>query len=291
MNEYAFTENTVESQRILYTPSSFAREDLLHLQETGTLTAKKPHASHRSRLKSYLFFVILSGEGRLVVDGTEFRLSQGDCAFVDCSKPYIHETTDNLWTLQWTHFYGPGMPGIYKKYCERGGTPVFRPAAISGFTSIQDSLYATADSDDYMRDMKINELLSSLLTHIMENSWAPENQKHIVSDSTAKVLSEVKEYLDSHYKEKLILDELSDQFFMNKFYLIRLFKSVYGDTIINYQIKQRINAAKRLLRFSNYSIEYIGFECGFEDPNYFSRAFKKIEGSSPSVYRSTWREH
>ena len=291
MNKYSFNENTVQSQRILYTPSAFAKEDLLHLQETGTLTAVKQHASHRSNLKSYLFFVILNGEGRLVYNGTEYFLSQGDCVFIDCNKPYIHETNDNLWTLQWTHFYGIGMPGIYKKYCERGGSPVFRPTAISGFSSIQNRLYSTATSDDYMRDMRINELLSSLLTYIMENSWSPENQKQSVTDSTAKVLSEIKSYIDLHYKEKLILDELSEMFFINKYYLIRVFKNVYGDTVINYQIKLRINAAKRLLRFSDLSVESIGFECGFEDPNYFSRIFKKIEGSSPSFYRSTWREH
>jgi len=292
MNEFAFTENIVKSQRILYTPSSFAKEDLLHLQETGTLTAMKQHASHRSHLRSYLFFFILSGEGRLVYDEVEYPLVQGDCVFIDCRKAYIHETMEgNLWSLQWTHFYGSAMPGIYTKYCERGGSPVFRPQNSTGFISIQDKLYKVATSDDYMRDMRINELLSSLLTLIMENSWAPENQKQSISDSTSAVLLQVKDYIDEHYKEKLVLDELSDQFFMNKYYLIRLFKNRFGDTIINYQIKQRINSAKKLLRFSNLSIESVGFECGFEDPNYFSRAFKKIEGSSPSFYRNMWREH
>lgn len=291
MNEYSFSEKTVESKRILYTPSSFAREDLFHLQETGTLTAITTHSSHRSNLTSYLFFVILNGSGRLVYKGEEFLLSQGDCVFIDCNNPYIHETSKDFWTLQWTHFYGPGVAGIYNKYCERGGRPVFRPVSISKFVSVQNNLYSMAVSDDYLRDMRINELLSSLLTLIMENSWNTEHQKQTVSDNTASILAEVKEYLDFHYKEKLILDELSEMFYMNKYYMIRLFKSIYGDTIINYQIKQRINAAKRMLRFSDLSIESVGYECGFDDPNYFSRIFKKIEGSSPSVYRNTWREH
>lgn len=290
MEEYAFTQRSVESKRILYTPSTFAKEDLLHLQETGTLTALKAHESHRSHLRSYLLFVVLNGKGTLHYEGQIYNISEGDCVFIDCSRAYVHETGDDLWTLQWVHFYGHGMEGIYKKYCERGGTPVFRPVSLVTFTTGLDKLYSIATSDDYLRDMKINEVLSSLLTCIMENSWLPENQKRTYSDTTDAVINEVKGYIDEHFAEKIVLDELADKFYINKFYLIRLFKVRYGDTIVNYQIGQKINAAKRMLRFSDMSIEDIGYKCGFEDANYFSRAFRKIEGSSPSMYRRIWRE-
>lgn len=49
----SFTNNTnsiVTSNRILYTPSSFARSSLLTLQEIGTLEALKPHTSSRDSL-------------------------------------------------------------------------------------------------------------------------------------------------------------------------------------------------------------------------------------------------
>ncbi len=46
----------VFSDRILYTPTSFAKTALLYLQEIGSLQAKKPHTSSRTRLSSYLFF-------------------------------------------------------------------------------------------------------------------------------------------------------------------------------------------------------------------------------------------
>ena len=290
MENYAFEKRSVESKRILYTPSSFAKEDLLHLQETGTLTALKAHESHRSHLRSYLMFIVLNGKGTLQYEGEVYHIAEGDCVFIDCSRAYVHETGADLWTLKWAHFYGHGMEGIYKKYCERGGTPVFRPVNAAIFEEELDRLYDIAISDDFLRDMKINEVLSSLLTRIMENSWLPENQKSFSLDRTDTVMREVKEYIDTHYSEKISLDELSEKFFINKFYLIRLFKVRYGDTVVNYQIGQKISAAKRMLRFSDMSIEEIGFNCGFEDANYFSRAFKKIEGSSPSVYRSIWRE-
>lgn len=291
MDEYSFAEKSVESRRILYTPSTFAKEDLLHLQETGTLTAIKVHKSRRTHLKSYLMFVILNGSGTLTYEDSVYDIKEGDCVFIDCSRAYVHSTGEDLWTLQWAHFYGNGMDGIYEKYRERGGTPVFRPQSIAAFTAVLDRLYDVATSDDYMRDMRINEILSSLLTRIMENSWFPENQKSLPGkDSSEQVLAEIKNYIDEHFNEKISLDDIADNFFINKFYMIRLFKSRYGDTIINYQIGQRINNAKRLLRFSDMSMEEIGFECGFEDANYFSRSFKKVEGESPSTYRKIWRE-
>ena len=128
MNEF-FTNNQtsiVASNRILYTPSSFARSSLLHLQEIGELEARRAHTSSRSGLQSFLFFTVISGAGELVYDGKSYELEFGDCVFIDCHNPYSH-TTDptKLWTLRWVHFYGLTLPSIYNKYCERGGQPVF----------------------------------------------------------------------------------------------------------------------------------------------------------------------
>jgi len=47
----------VSSNRIIYTPSLFARSSLLYLQETGTLSAMAVHKSSRKNLLSYLFLL------------------------------------------------------------------------------------------------------------------------------------------------------------------------------------------------------------------------------------------
>ena len=46
--------------------------------------------------------------------------------------------------------------------------------------------------------------------------------------------------------------------------------------------------AKQLLRFSDKRMDEISSELGFDDANYFSRLFKKVEGMSPSEYRKKW---
>ncbi len=63
------TSPIVSSDRVLYTPTTFARSALLYLQEIGSLQAEKPHTSSRTHLSSYLFFCVKSGFGELDYQG------------------------------------------------------------------------------------------------------------------------------------------------------------------------------------------------------------------------------
>ena len=282
------TESTVSSDRILYTASSFARTSLLHLQEIGNLRAIKPHTSSRSNLRSFLFFIVEEGSGKLKYEGKDYDLGEHSCVFIDCRKPYSHTTSEtSLWQLSWCHFYGPSLSAIHNKYCERGGRPAFIPADDTRERMVEtlNTLISTARSSDYMRDMKINEQLSKLLTLIMSESWHPEDR---TSAPKRASVSEVKEYLDQHYAERVSLDELSTQFFIDKYYLAKTFKNQFGLPISTYLQNIRITKAKQLLRFSEKTVEEIGYEVGLGNPAYFSRLFKSIEGVSPSKYREQW---
>ncbi len=290
MQSNLFTASpSVQSSRILYTPSPFARASLLHLQEAGSLTAIQPHTSKREKLQSYLCFVVEDGEGALAYEGKWYHLSAGDVVFIDCRKTYSHCTGekdgDKLWSLRWCHFYGPSMSAIYAKYCERGGLPVIHGADASQYTAILTDIYALAASSDYIRDMRINGKLNDLLTLLMESSWHQER----CSNAPKKMeVSCVKSFLDEHYSEKLSLEGVASRFFIDKHYLARLFKAQYGVTLVTYLQQVRITYAKRMLRFTDKSIEEIGLECGMGDLHYFSRVFKKLEGVSPSEFRKMW---
>lgn len=279
----------VSSDRILYTPSAFARSALLHLQEIGALSALTPHTSKRSGLSSYLFFIVVSGSGRLEYNGHKYDLQSGSCVFIDCELPYSHTTdADDLWSLKWVHFSGPSMASVYGKYIERGGQPVFSLKAGAEFDKISalwSSLMFAAGSDDYMRDMKINELLSGLILCIMEQSWHPEERRKAPKRAAVR---EVREYLDTNYRERITLDDLSRIHFIDKYYLAKSFRAEYGQTITAYINNLRITKAKQLLRFTNKTVEEIGEEVGIDNPAYFSRVFKEIEGTGPKKYREQW---
>ena len=294
--------SSVSSSRIIYTPSTFARTSLLHLQEVGSLQAIHPHTSKRSDLVSFLCFIVLSGDGELSYEEQTYQLHSGDCVFIDCRKAYSHSTgysggegsddhttvenkNANLWSLQWCHFYAPSLPAVYEKYKERGGRPVFHPEDIAPFVSLLTDLYNLAATSDYIRDMRINEKLGTLLTLLMEQSWHPES---VTVSRKRMELVEIKNYLDEHYTEKLTLDDLAEHFFINKFYLSKIFKETYGTTVNNYLISKRITRAKQLLRFTDMTVDEVGAAVGMGDANYFSRMFRKVEGISPREYRKQW---
>ena len=286
----------VSSNRILYTASSFARSTLLHLQEIGELEAKKSHTNSRDGLQSYLFFTVLSGSGTLAYHDKAYSMTTGSCVFIDCNSPYSHSTdSHNLWALRWIHFNGPMMSSVYQKYCERGGRPVFIPSDSddSGdknrkdqISSVWSSLFTTANGADYMRDMLINQYLSELLTLIMAESWHPEDQEDLPKKRLQ--LQAVKEWIENNYASKITLDDLASQFYINKYYLSKSFKEQFGQSISSYLLSVRITKAKQLLRFSNMTVEQIGYECGLGAPHYFAQRFKEVEGVPPSKYREQW---
>lgn len=297
-----FHGDLVTSRRSIYTSSAFARDSLLFLQEAGSLQAAKPHTSRRSGLSSYLFFLVISGSGSLQTGDETYALHAGDCVFLDCSVPYAHTTSQDLWELKWVHFSGMQMPGIYRKFLERSGSPVFCPASslgFSSFASLLDRLYELSVSDSYIRDMQLNEALASLLTQLMQEAWRPSggrssqgtsqtDKERGASPSGKLAIGDVRLYLDTHYTEEITLDQLAERFHVNKYYLMRRFRQQYGTTVGSYVLHARIGAAKRLLRFSDATLEEAGARVGIPDANYFSRIFKKIEGVTPSQYRRSW---
>lgn len=158
-------------------------------------------------------------------------------------------------------------------------------ADVSQYADLLTDIYALASSSDYIRDMRINGKLNDLLTFLMESSWHQGNS----SNAPKKMeVSCVKFFLDEHYSEKLSLESVASHFFIDKNYLARLFKEQYGVTLVTYLQQVRITHAKRMLRFTDKSIEEIGLECGIGELNYFSRVFKKLEGVSPSKFRRVW---
>lgn len=287
MNHSLFQGTLVNSNRILYTPSEFAKSNLLHLQEVGELHAQKPHTSSRSHLSSYLFFIVMNGSGTLTYNDNTYHLGVGSCVFIDCHKAYSHCSSEELWTLKWVHFYGSNMAAIYKKYTERGGSPCFQTTHGDEYSTLLTELYQIANSSSHIKDMQIYEKLATILKLLMEESWSPSHNS--TKNPTGKRdLQDVKEYIDIHFAEKIMLEDLAEAFYINKYYLTRIFKEQFGLSISHYILQQRITHAKQLLRFTDHTIEQIGQMCGIPDANYFARAFKKVEGIAPGEYRRRW---
>ena len=135
-------------------------------------------------------------------------------------------------------------------------------------------------------DQMIKIKLESFLIELVRSVEAPPlNQKDPYSGE-AKI-EEVYAYINNNYSEKITLSDLCFLFGTNKTTLCKSFKRIYGETIINYINKLRINKAKKLIRDGNLSITDLSLSVGFSSIHYFSKIFKSIEKQPPSEYIKT----
>jgi AraC-like DNA-binding protein len=91
--------------------------------------------------------------------------------------------------------------------------------------------------------------------------------------------------LERNFREDFPLSELARLAGLCESHFCRVFRSLTGNSPVEYRNRLRIAAARERLSSSSEPVEQIAFACGFQDPNYFSRIFRKFEGVSPSDCR------
>ena len=104
-------------------------------------------------------------------------------------------------------------------------------------------------------------------------------------ESAVDIIKTARAYIEQNYAKDLILDDVSKELMISPYYFSKLFKKRTGSTFIEYLTNVRIDKAKELLRNTNKSIKEICLDVGYADANYFSRAFKKNVGVTPSEYK------
>jgi two-component system response regulator YesN len=100
-----------------------------------------------------------------------------------------------------------------------------------------------------------------------------------------QVVNSAVDYIRAHYQRRLTLDEIAQQVYVSASYLSRLFKKEIGCTVIELLTKVRIEEAKKVFHDPKYTVRQVAAEIGFEDANYFSKVFRRIEGITPSEYK------
>ncbi|MWC28858.1 response regulator [Paenibacillus sp. MMS18-CY102] len=99
------------------------------------------------------------------------------------------------------------------------------------------------------------------------------------------IIGEIKQYIAEHSQEEISLETIAKRVQLSPHYISKMFKEQLGINYIDFLTECRINKAKALMLNPQLSMKEITFEVGYNDPNYFSKVFKKICGASPSEYR------
>lgn len=90
------------------------------------------------------------------------------------------------------------------------------------------------------------------------------------------------------HKPRLRVQAVADRIGLSRSQLYRIFYGQYGLSPVQFLEETRIRNACQLLKSTELSIQYVAASCGYEDPLYFSFAFKKRMGVSPTAYRAQW---
>lgn len=105
------------------------------------------------------------------------------------------------------------------------------------------------------------------------------------SDTNSKHINLCKEYIYSHIKERITVEDIADALGVSASYLSRLFKKETKDSVSAYIRRQKIEMAKNLLRYSDYSMITIANRLSFSSQSHFIQQFRELVGMTPKKYR------
>jgi YesN/AraC family two-component response regulator len=98
------------------------------------------------------------------------------------------------------------------------------------------------------------------------------------------------EYIQTHYAEKITLEDLSAQIHLCRSESCRLFKRYMNASMFDYLLDYRIERSLELLRSSALDVTEIAGLVGFANPGYYARIFKRKMGCTPREYRKNKRK-
>ena len=156
-------------------------------------------------------------------------------------------------------------------------------AAIRGGMDVEDAFTL---SDAYIQQC---ELLNApdKLTNL---------QFHMVSEFTGRVArirhgesrlaTQVANYVQKHLSEPISTEALAKELYMSRTHLSARFHKETGETLASFITKEKMEEAKRLLRYSDKPMTAVSNYLGFSSPAHFGNVFKKTVGLTPSEYRA-----
>lgn len=132
-------------------------------------------------------------------------------------------------------------------------------------------------------NLSLHELKKLFLNFVYESS---ELIKRLRKENAKGSIHKIKSYIESNFHRNISLKSISAEFYMNSVYLGQLFKKHYGMYFNEYLLSLRVDEAKKLLRQTDLRIYEIAERVGFKNADYFVTQFEKLEGMTPSEYRS-----
>lgn len=230
---------------------------------------------------------VIKGSIRIMIAGTIYALSSGDCAFILPGTVHCHiDSTEQRGMLMVV--CAPFYAGQYEETIQKNtaDTPVIRKEDIRPNIALllqmlcdsltQVPIYAPKQQTQILR-AQFQLLFSYLLPLLHLRKRQPSDLPH----TTQRIM----EYISENQKQKLSLDILSSALGISKSAISKIFTNQLHMNFNQYLNELRVNTAKNMLVNTSETITAICFESGFSAIRTFNAAFYKSTGKTPKEYR------
>ena len=203
----------------------------------------------------------------------------GDGSFVlylpDVPQEYCYHGGDGS-LYYWVHFTGSRVEELLTGCGLRGG---FGRAGTRS-TEVKTLLQLLTDATKSLSKGEGEAYAVSLLYALLLLLASPDGGRYPFQ-AAVRLLEQP--------EEEQTVEQLAHSYGMSVGHFIRSFKTTYGVTPADYRIRAQIRLAQNLLEDTALPVGSVAEQCGFSDPLYFSRLFKKRTGVSPTAFRNARR--
>ena len=226
---------------------------------------------------------VLSGGGEATIDGVTYEIKRGD---IIVYNPYVlHNEASSVSSGLELAFFGitnfkiGNLPSDYM--LENGACPVLHSDGdVEKF-----EFYFRALVDEVYEDRQYSELMAKYWARLILIGILRLANISEAKFVTNAIFTRIHHYLSNHFVEIESMDQICEDLKISKYYLSHVFKKYMGIPPMQYVTTRRISHAKKLLEETDLSATAIGEACGYKDHVLFFKAFKKLEGITPTAYR------
>ena len=184
----------------------------------------------------------------------------------------------------------PETSTIYQKYvqpiarCDSLPFVVFRREnpCHSEINSLIKDIYRQMNEKKEGFELAVQRNISHIFEFIYRNfSELPKSETTRIQINNQIRLQKMLTYIYEHYAEPVTLEDISKAANVSRSEAGRCFRAYMGCSPVDALIQYRLQMAHQLLSEKTQTIQQIGYACGFNSVNYFSRRFKKRYGYAP----------
>ncbi|MEF2071281.1 AraC family transcriptional regulator [Consotaella aegiceratis] len=225
----------------------------------------------------------LSGQGRLDFDRRHHRVSTGQTMLV--TIPHDHRywlAEGKRWEFFWIAMHGQEALRIIRTVTAlRGPVLQLAPETVEHLARRCRDLVATAQ----MAPGRASAIAYEVVMALYDDVIGPHADA--VDATQGGAIAAVTAYIRAHLDTDLDVGRLASLAGFSRAHFTRLFTAAEGVSPAEYVLTQRMRRAARLLEVSTMPVKAIAAACGFVDPNYFAKAFRRTFGISPTDFRTT----